>query len=70
MMYKLFLFFRKYIYCNHNFFYVHSTHCFKCGRKVRLTQEEYWEKQNKKLKRENKRFANYLKLKHKLNKSE
>ena len=68
-MYRLLLFFRKYFYCNHSFMYVHSTHCYKCGNKVRLTQDEYWKKQNKKLKRENKRFANYLKSKNELNKS-
>lgn len=45
------MFIKKYIYCNHDFLYVHSTHCWKCKRKVRLTDDEYW---NKKLKIKNK----------------
>ena len=38
------MFIRKYIYCNHKFIYVYSTHCYKCNKKVRLTWNEYWNK--------------------------
>jgi hypothetical protein len=41
---KLLRFWRKYIHCNHRFFKVHSIHCYKCKRKIRLTDDEYWSK--------------------------
>ena len=50
---KLLRIWRKYIHCNHRFFYVHSTHCYKCKRKVRLTYDEYWSKKlNKEMRKQ------------------
>ena len=48
MFRKLIRFWRKYIHCNHRFFWVHSTDCYKCRKKIRLTDEEYWSKKIKK----------------------
>ena len=54
MFRKLLRFWRKYIHCNHHFMYVHSTDCLKCKKKIRLTDDEYWNKIIKKQRRKDK----------------
>jgi hypothetical protein len=44
---KLLRLWRKYIHCNHRFLFVHSIECYKCRKKGRLTDDEYWSKKQK-----------------------
>jgi hypothetical protein len=41
---KLLRLWRKYIHCSCRYYSVHDTYCYKCRKKTRLKDEEYYAK--------------------------